>query len=276
MQPMPALVYFDTDCFHHLASTFACHPLQDDLRDKILFSPVTMMEVLSHLAREWGASVHKQLRGLHNWVVTGHALVLPWMESAISQIGFGIVQEDEEYTKNLQADLHACVSSQLSELRDVAKARDSQLLQVKQTYAKYFQDTVDYFRSTGLTEEVFTVVWLKGLTRRAGLKSATRPVAQVVAALSALHEFEYNKLIMALGDRRYNAQKHRNDLFDAEQLIYLGNPSLHFLTVDRGYLPKITKSPQRKRVHEVPVTLLADARRAEILLRQITTEAHAG
>ncbi len=267
---MSALVYFDTDCFHNFASTFECRPLSDDLRDKILFSPVTMMEVFSHLARHWGATAHKQIQGLHNWVVTDHALVLPWMEAAISHIGFGVAQKDDGYTKKLEADLSACTDSKLSKLRDVAKARDAQLQQVKQTYAKYFRDTVNFFRATPLAEETFTEIWLNGLARRAGLQPTTRPVAQVVAALSALHEFEYNKLRVALGNRNYNAQKHRNDLFDAEQLIYLGDPALHFLTVDRGYLPKLTKSAQRQRIHEVPVTLLADAGKVEILLRQIT------
>lgn len=261
---MPALIYFDTDCFHHFASTFESRSLSGDLRDKIIFSPVTMMEVFSQLARDrwdFGRKTHKQIQGLHNWVVTDRALVLPWMESAISQLAFGVVQEDEVYTKNLQADLNACTNSQFSSLRDVAKARDAQLRQVKQAYAKCFQDTVDFFRSTSLTEARFTDIWFNGLARRVGLQSSTRPVARVVAALSALCEFEYNKLRVALGNRKYEAEKHMNDLFDAEQLIYLGDPSLQFLTVDRGYLPKITKSAQRQRIHEVPVTLLADAGR---------------
>ncbi len=53
MQPK---VYFDSDCFHHFATTFADNPLASDLRETILLSPVTMMEVLSHLQ---GDDVHR-------------------------------------------------------------------------------------------------------------------------------------------------------------------------------------------------------------------------
>jgi hypothetical protein len=48
------------------------------------------------------------------------------------------------------------------------------------------------------TEETFTEVWLSGLAARLGLQPNTRPAAEVVAALGALHEFEFNKLKVAL------------------------------------------------------------------------------
>ncbi len=263
-------VYFDTDCFHHFAETFQDRALPDDLRSKILFSPVTMMEVFSHLARYWGDRVHKQLQGLHNWVNKDHALVLPWMDAATALIGFGVPLEDDGYTKMLQADLNTCADSELAGLLDVAKARDAELVQIKETYADHFQDAVQFFRTTPLTEDGFTEVWLDGLTRRLNLQP-TRPAAEVVSALSALHEFEFSKLKLALVDRNYNARKHKNDLFDAEQLIFLGDPDLHFLTVDGGYLRKVTKSPQRRRIHHVEGGLLANAAEVEKLLRQITS-----
>lgn len=41
-------IYFDTDTFHNFAETFKNRPLTDDLRDVILFSPVTFIEVFTH------------------------------------------------------------------------------------------------------------------------------------------------------------------------------------------------------------------------------------
>jgi len=265
-----ALVYFDTDCFHHFASTFQDHPLSDDLRDKLLFSPITMLEVFSHLARFWGDRVHKQLQGMHNWVVTDHALVLPWMDAAVSHIGFDMPLEDD-YAKTLQADLNACVSSELSGLLVVAKARDDELQQIKHTYAQHFQTTVDFFRKNPLTEDTFTEMWFTGLANRVGVGTDTKTSKQVAAVFSALHELEYNKLKVAVANKSYNAAKHKNDLFDAEQLVYLGDPALHFLTIDGGYLSRVLKSAQRQQIHEVSSTLLADAGRTEDLLKQITT-----
>src|SRR5208337_2308120 len=95
--------------------------------------------------------------------------------------------------------------------------------------------------------------------QRITLENNTRSNKEVVAALSALHEYEYNKLKVALLNKDYCALNHQNDLFDAEQLIYLGDPALHFITLDGGYLPKIVKSPQRLRIHRVSPTDLADA-----------------
>ena len=71
------------------------------------------------------------------------------------------------------------------------------------------------------------------------------PTAKVVEALSAYHEFDFRKLEVALANKAsYNVEKHRNDLFDAEQLVYLSDPSLHFLTADRGYLRKVVNPVQ--------------------------------
>ena len=174
---MAALVYFDTDCFHHFASTFENRPLSKELRGKILLSPVTMMEMFSHLARHWGDKVHRQIQGLHNWVDPSHALVLPWIDTAISHIGFGVPEQQDGYTQRLQDDLNACANSNLPELLDVAKARDAELQQVKQTFAEHFQNTVDFFRTTALTENAFTEMWLNGLASRKKLSSDARPAA---------------------------------------------------------------------------------------------------
>src|ERR1700739_4000341 len=167
---MSAMVYFDTDCFHHFAATFQNHALADDLRPHILFSPVTMIEMFSHLARNWGSNVHKQIQGLHNWIVTDHGLVLPWMDAAVARIGFGQELKDDGYVKNLQQDLNACANSKLEGLLDVAKARDEELRKIKEAYADHFQHTLDFFRSSALTEGQFTEIWLNGLVERIQLK----------------------------------------------------------------------------------------------------------
>ena len=51
--------------------------------------------------------------------------------------------------------------------------------------------------------------------------------------LGALHEFEYNKLRVHQRTR-YSAEKHLNDLLDAEQFIYLGDVASNVLSVDGG------------------------------------------
>ena len=196
------LVYFDTDCFHHFATTFQDKPLAQELRGKLLFSPITMMEVFSHLARSWGGGVHKQLLGMHNWIVTDHAQVLPWMDDAIARIGFGATLLQDDHVKSLQANLNACINSELPDLLVVAKTRDEELQQIKNQYAKHFQSTIEFCRENPLTEDVFTDMWLTGLANRIGISVVPKMIPEVVQTLGALHEFEFCKLMVASNQNR--------------------------------------------------------------------------
>ena len=100
-----------------------------------------------------------------------------------------------------------------------------------------------------LTSDNFDEVWLAGLAKRVGIDPARHRAADIIAALSAYHEFEHHKLFVAVKNPQYKPENHANDLLDAEQLIYLADPRLHFLTADGGYLNRITQSPQKARIH---------------------------
>jgi hypothetical protein len=232
---------------------------------------MTMSEVFSHLAVEWGSEAHEQIQGIPNWVNQSHAEALPWMDAAIARIAFGIPLKDDGYTKRLQQDMNVLLNCDLSEVLETAKARRDELSRIKSEYAGHFKETVEYFRREPLTEKEFTRVWLAGIKRRLHLESNTKPEAEIVDALGAYHEFELAKLQVAVANPSYNFEKHRNDLFDAEQLVYLKDENLHFLAIDRGYRTKVLKSPMRNRIHEVPRERLADPTKAEDVLRAIAT-----
>jgi hypothetical protein len=266
---MSAKVYFDTDCFHNFATTFENTQLSDDLRSKILLSPMTMIEALSHLARHWGGDVLRQIKGMTNWLDRSAIGVLPFMDEAISIIGFGAKITEDGYTNRLQADINVCVNADLDELHQVADLRDKQLIQMKDFYVGTFQGCIDHFRSTKLTQPEFTRAWLTRYHNNDAAKDYPRTDDQMVKIFNAVHEFEFEKLKVAVNDPNYKAANHANDLFDAEQLIYLGNPNMHLVTVDKGYLPKVLKSPQRSQIHQVTRAQLGDPKSAEALLRQI-------
>jgi len=107
-------------------------------------------------------------------------------------------------------------------------------------------------------------------------KDNPKPTAEIVAALSAYHEYDLNKLKVALANPNYNAEKHKNDLFDSEQLIYLGDPKLHFLVLDGGYVAKVVKSPFSGRIHHVERSRLAAPASAETVLREIIASGSGG
>jgi hypothetical protein len=269
-------IYFDTDTFHNFAETFKKDKLADDLRDAILFSPVTLTEAFAHLAEDgWGQQVHDQINGLHNWVNKDHTGVFPWMDDAIKAIAFGIPSTDDSYRTRLKEDLDVLLSAKLSEVVDVARVRRDEVAKVKTSEAAEFQAAVDYFKGNTLTEDAFAEAWCAGIRKRVGQEQNPKPNADIIAALSAVHEFELNKLKTALADPAYNILKHKNDLLDSEQLIYLGDPNLHFLALDRGYVAKVVNSPFRVRIHHVERKDLATPVAAEATLRQIIASASA-
>src|ERR1017187_8741355 len=64
---MPKLVYFDTDAFHRIGQTFASQGLAEELREKILLSPITFLEVLSHLTLTNRDAVLLHIQAVRNW-----------------------------------------------------------------------------------------------------------------------------------------------------------------------------------------------------------------
>lgn len=266
---MEACVYFDTDTVHKFAETFKNHPLADDLRDRIIFSPVTMLELFAHLATHWGQQVHDQINGLHNWVNKDHTGLLPWMDDAINAIAFGVQPTDDTYRKRMKEDLDDLLNTKLPDIVDVAKIRRDEIAKLKTDYAVHFQTTVDHFRTNPFTDQAFTALWVGGIKTRVGQWQSAKSNAEIVAALSAYHEFDLNKLKVALANSEYNAEKHKNDLFDSEQLIYLGALELNFLALDSGYIAKVVNSPFKTRIHHVEHSQFETPDAAEAVLRKI-------
>jgi len=267
------LIYFDTDTFHNFAETFKDRPLPSDLRDQIVFSPITLMEVFSHLAVEWGPLVHQQIKGLPNWINKNHVVVLLYINDAIAKIAFGVPLPEIGFAKAAQENMNVLLNCDLAEVYETATIRRNELNRIKSEYAGYLKDTAEYFRKVPLTDEEFTKFWFAGLKRRVHLESSTKSAAEVVSALSAYYEFELTQLKVAVANVKYNFEKHRNDLFDVEQMIYLKDDNLHFLAIDGGYRTKVVNSPLRSKIHEVPRTRLTDPISAEEVLRELVASA---
>lgn len=118
-----------------------------------------------------------------------------------------------------------------------------------------------------------TEAWFVSIANSVGADPKSRPVGEIVSALSAHHEFEQAKLQTALSIPEYNplSRKNQNDIIDAEQLVYLADESLCMLTADSGFLSKVTKSKQAARISTVPAADLMDAKKVEVILRAVLT-----
>jgi hypothetical protein len=267
---MTSYVYFDTDVFHHLGRTFAKKQLSDDLRERILLAPITILEVLSHLTLKNNAEILTDIHAIHNWINPKHAGLLPWPGAAIAKIGFLQEPQKDDFPQWAKNTIDLCLNTDSAEeIRASASELKGRLDAAKDSTAQEFVSLVDSCRKEPALQKNFSEMWRDGTARRAQVDPRSRTLEEVVAALSAYHEFEEERLKVAVSNPMYKPDK--NDVLDSEQLLYLGDPKLHFLTCDGGYLKRIKKSPQAAQIHRVSLGELADPASAEALLRRITS-----
>jgi hypothetical protein len=263
---MPGFVYFDTDVFHRAGQAVATHPLPLDLRARILVSPITALEALSHLTLKKGDEILGHIHAMHNWLNPADAGLLPWPSVAVANLGFGIPFEEEDAVDQA---VNSCLCTHSAkEVRASAGALKDVLDRMKAEATISFQQLVEAYRREPLNSDQFSEKWAYGLAHRVKADPKSRPIQEIVGALSAYHEFEEEKLKLAARDTKYNPDP--NDILDSLQLVYLGDPALHFLTCDGGYLARVKKSPFVVRIQKVSVGEFADAVKLKAFLRKVT------
>jgi hypothetical protein len=93
----------------------------------------------------------------------------------------------------------------------------------------------------------------------------------VVSRFSAYFEHQTSRVRAAIvatcRGQRYNFAKHQNDLLDSEQLVYLADERLHFVTCDKGF--EQLKSGQEKQVSVVTHEEFASYRSTRLLLERL-------
>lgn len=88
--------------------------------------------------------------------------------------------------------------------------------------------------------------------------------------VEAYYQYETVRLQRAIENPNLNllSKKRQNDLFDAEQLLYLFADGLFFLTSDQGYTALLT-SPQGRRIRIAKPDRLIRAETAIPILNEI-------
>lgn len=266
---MPRLVYFDTDAFHRIGQTFAKQGLAEELRERILLSPITFLEALSHLTLDSRDEILIHIQAVHNWLNPKRAGLLPWPDVAIARIGFNKILEDD-FIDRAEKTINHCLSTDSADyFRESAGKLKDALDKIKDSTAEGFARLVELYRKDPIVGEKFSEVWVHGIAQRVKADPKSRPLPDIVAGLSAYHEFEEARLKVAASNPAYEPDK--NDLIDSEQLVYLGDPALHFITCDGGYSKRIKKSAQAARIYKVSLSELEVAGRVEALLARITS-----
>jgi hypothetical protein len=264
-------VYLDTNAFRFFGIAFQDVTLSEDLRDKILISPLSAFEVFAQLANEdEGEAVLRQIHAVRNWTNSQHCGLLPWPDDMLHQLWFRRPIQDEEFTKRMTLSFNACLAaSSVCELKVESTKFQQVMDDFKQGIAQNFKNMVDAARSDKKKTYDMTKDWFLGIAKRVHAEPDSRPVTDIVSALSAYHEFEESKLQTALANPAYNplSNTNQNDVIDSEQLVYLGDESLRIITADKGIGRKVKKSKQAARIVIASPGDLMDACKAEAVLR---------
>jgi hypothetical protein len=238
----------------------------------MLLSPLTIFEVLFQLTTAEADEVLRQVHAVMNWTNPKRTGLLAWPDDALFSVWNKKPRPDDGFTARMQKAFNTCLAAESAKdlQEDAGKLKDV-MDKMKAKTAQDFGRLLDAARKEGgLEGENFSKAWFQGIANRISADEKSKDMKEIVEALNVYHEFEGGKLRVALANKDYNPEKHKNDLLDAEQLIYLSDPSLCFLTCDNGFTNLVKKSPQAKRIIVVAHAKLADAATVEGLVRGIS------
>lgn len=269
---MTARVYFDTVAFREIGRSLGEAALSAGLREHLLVSPLSAFEVLSQLSIVKGDEILREIQGIHNWINPQNAGMLPWPDDVLAHVGFGLPLKQDDFTQHMQHAFNVCLAATSADpLREEAGRLKDKMDHMKVSNAQSFNQLVKSARKKSPKEDWFIRAWFQGIAKRAGAETNSKSADELALLFSAYCEFERVKLRTALCSKDYNAEKHQNDLFDAEQMIYLGYPELNFLTCDKGF-DRVKQSSQAHRIRVVSPNALTDPDSVEVLLREMVGE----
>jgi hypothetical protein len=267
---MPKRIFFDTVAFRELGKTFDNVSLAPDLKSRIAISPITLFELFSQLTITDADKILRQIQAARNWAEMDNVGLLPWPDDVLFEIWYGKRVQDDKFTKNMERAFNACLAADSAEqLREEATPLKDSMEKMKEQTVNAFDQLIKSARGKPLKDGQFSDAWFRGIAKRAKAEASSREMSEIIEKLSAYHEFEEVKLLTALQNKDYNPAKHANDLLDAEQLIYLCEGPLCFLTCDRGF-QKVKKSSQACRIITVRPEDLSLVANVEALFRKAT------
>jgi hypothetical protein len=269
---MAERVYLDTNAFRYFGEAFKTATLPFNLRERVLMSPLSAFEVMKQLADAYGDVVMRQIQCIRNWTNSHHAGLLPPSQDVMHSIWFQKPVQDDGTTKRMQDSINVILNTDsLKDIQEEAGKHKQFMVDLKLQAAQSFKTMIGYARSNKFD---MTDAWFRGIANSVGADPKSRSVDEIKSALSAYHEYEQAKLKVALDEPEYNplSLTNQNDIIDAEQLVYLWDPTLCFLTADKKVKNRVKASVQASRIIWASAEDLQDPARATALLRKIVAD----
>jgi hypothetical protein len=90
-------------------------------------------------------------------------------------------------------------------------------------------------------------IWAAVISKSLGLRPSFEWCQRVGGALDAAYEYDQHLWSLVVSSN-YNFAKHRTDWIDQQQLYYLADDQMHFLTGEERIKRRASNSPQRSRI----------------------------
>jgi hypothetical protein len=270
-----AKIYTDTNALRYLGIACKEMVLPLDLRDGLLLSPLAVMELLSQLALDTDAEAAfatlRAFPNIHNHEASG---MLPWSDTLFRVSLFGLPITQDEVVTSLNSAVNDVLDARDARSVHELGTRFRQMLDhAKQQKVEDFSNWMRAWRAEGsLSEASHRKIFADSIALSAKIDPADTSAEYVVEKLNALYQFDNTKIKRADKDKKYKPERHANDIYDAEFLVYLADPGLHFLTSDKGFR-KAEGSTQYSRIHIVRPESLTDVTSAIEVLREILKQA---
>lgn len=272
--------FFDTNVIRYLNTGLAGQNLPKDQKSRVVVSAVSAIELVSQIA----LSPQEALEAVHtfeNWLDTDKAILLDWSETFVGEHVFGI-QPKESVFDLLRQVLNVCYRASKPDARLVCDATRLRGFNehAKQQKAQLFEQAVKALRLRAFSQNELRAALPRDIVVSMRAKygqqsNAGVTDAQIETALSTYIEYHTDLTARAVNNREFNffSRNHLNALFDAEQLAYLADPSLTFITTDRDFRC-VGQSAQRTRIRIVEANDLRDrARVLGLLARELKLSA---
>ena len=269
-------LFFDTSAFHLIGDAFQTAELPRELRQRIEMSPITGIELLSHLCLNTTdpRQVIRQIHAIRNWLDLEGTTILDWPKQIVGEVGFNVQIRDD--TPDLIGNyLNHCLIAETEEgvnaLRPLAADLMDQLNRYKDNKLQIYKAFQASYRNKPPTEAEIRSAWVCGLAKAVGADAKQYDPDEVIERLGAYYTFDRAKLEMAK-DRGYKPENHRNDVIDVDQVIQLFDPERHLISCD-GIFERFLKGTSHEgQIHTVEHEQLRTPESVVTLVGKITND----
>ncbi len=266
---MPPKIYFDTNVFRYFAQAFRDQSMDTDLKQHIVVSPISLLELLSEIGTEQAEEAFRTVKAFPNILGTDNPIpLLPWESEVFRVLVFNLPPQQDRLAELLSnAKARALSANSAADLQDDARQLRGLMDQSKLSATDDFAALLTSLREHGTVAVAeHRQIFANGIAHRAGLPREDVDANSVIERLNALWAYEYEHVINATRERGYDPYRHQNDFFDIEQLVYLAHPDMHLLTNDQGFR-RARQSEQFRRIRWEPVHILQNAAEATRVMR---------